>query len=40
MTPEQARTGTRFRVMEHYRVQERRGLVGTVVARYGGDTTT
>ena len=37
MTPEQARTGMRVRVMEHHRVQERRGLVGTVVARYGGE---
>jgi hypothetical protein len=36
MTPEQARTGMRVRVMEHHRVQERRGLMGTVVARYGG----
>jgi hypothetical protein len=35
MTPEQARPGMRVRVMEHHRVQERRGLIGTVVARYG-----
>ena len=35
MTPEQARPGARVRVTEHHRVQERRGLVGTVVARYG-----
>jgi hypothetical protein len=35
MTPEQARTGMRVRVMEHHRVEERRGLVGKVVARYG-----
>jgi hypothetical protein len=35
MTPEHARPGMRVRVMEHHRVQERRGLVGTVVARYG-----
>jgi len=27
----------RVRVMEHHRVEERRGLVGTVVARYGGE---
>jgi hypothetical protein len=27
----------RVRVMEHHRVQERRGLVGRVVARYGGE---
>jgi hypothetical protein len=37
MTPEQARTGMRVRVMEHHRVQERRGLLGTVVARCGGE---
>ena len=37
MTPEQARPGMRVRVMEHHRVQERRGLLGTVVARYGGE---
>ena len=37
MTPEQARPGRRVRVMEHHRVQERRGLMGTVVARYGGE---
>ena len=37
MTPEQARPGMRVRVMEHHRVEERRGLVGKVVARYGGE---
>ena len=37
MTPEQARTGMRVRVMEYHRVQERRGLLDTVVARYGGE---
>ena len=37
MTPEQARTGMRVRVMEHHRVQERRGLLGRVVAVYGGE---
>ena len=37
MTPEQARRGTQVRVMEHYRVEGRRGLVGTVVGRYGGE---
>ena len=37
MTPEHARPGTRVRVMEHHRVEERRGLVGRVVARYGGE---
>ena len=37
MTPEQARPGMRVRVMEHHRVKQRRGLVGTVVDRYGGE---
>jgi hypothetical protein len=37
MTPEQASLGTRVRVMEHHRVAERRGLMGKVVARYGGE---
>ena len=37
MTPEHARPGMRVRVMEHHRVEQRRGLVGTVVARYGGE---
>jgi hypothetical protein len=37
MTAEQARRGMRVRVMEHHRVEERRGLMGTVVARYGGE---
>jgi hypothetical protein len=27
----------RVRVMKHHRVEERRGLIGTVVARYGGE---
>jgi hypothetical protein len=37
MTSEQARPGMRVRVMEHHRVAERRGLMGKVVARYGGE---
>ena len=37
MTPEQATPGMRVRVKEHHRVEERRGLMGTVVARYGGE---
>jgi hypothetical protein len=35
MTAEQARPGMRVRVMEHHRVAERRGHIGTVVARWG-----
>jgi hypothetical protein len=37
MTAEQARRGAQVRVMEHHRVEGRRGLVGTVVGRYGGE---
>ena len=37
MTSEQAQRGMRVRVMEHHRVEERRGLLGTVVDRYGGE---
>jgi hypothetical protein len=37
MTAEQASPGTRVRVMDNHRVAERRGLVGKVVARYGGE---
>jgi hypothetical protein len=37
MTSEQARPGMRVGVMEHHRVAERRGLMGKVVARYGGE---
>jgi len=38
MTPEQARPGARVRVAEHHRVEERRGLMGTILARYGGES--
>jgi len=37
MTAEQARRGTTVRVMDHHRVAERRGLMGKVAARYGGE---
>jgi len=37
MTAEQARRGTTVRVMDNHRVAERRGLMGKVVARYGGE---
>jgi hypothetical protein len=37
MSPEEVRSGMRVRVMERYRVEQRRDLVGTVVARYGGE---
>ena len=37
MTPEQAQRGMWVRVMDHHRIEERRGLMGKVVARYGGE---
>ena len=37
MTPERARPGTRVRAMGHHRIDERRDLIGTVVAVYGGE---
>jgi hypothetical protein len=37
MTPEKVRPGMRVRVMYDHRVEQRRDLVGTVVARYGGE---
>ena len=37
MTFDRARPGTRVRVMDHHRIEERRGLMGEVVAVYGGE---
>ena len=37
MSPEQVRPSMRVRVMYYHRVEQRRDLVGTVVARYGGE---
>ena len=37
MSPEEVRSGMRVRVMERCRVEQRRDLVGTVVACYGGE---
>ena len=37
MTPEEVRVGVEVRVGEHHRIGERRGMVGRVVGRYGGD---
>jgi hypothetical protein len=36
MSPEEVRPGMRVWVMYYHRVEQRRDLVGTVVARYGG----
>jgi hypothetical protein len=35
--PEEVRLGTRVRVGKIHRIAERRGKVGTVVGRYGGE---
>jgi hypothetical protein len=37
MIPEQATPGMRVRVMEHHRIEERRGHMGKVVTLYGGE---
>jgi hypothetical protein len=31
------RVGARVRVREHHRIAARRGMVGTIVGRYGGE---
>jgi hypothetical protein len=36
-TEEAHRVGARVRVREHHRIAERRGLVGRIVGRYGGE---
>ena len=35
--PEEARIGMKVRVGESHRIAERRGMVGRVVGRYGGE---
>ena len=37
MRPEQARVGMKVRVCEHHRISERRGMVGKIASRYGGE---
>ncbi len=37
MKSEEVRIGTMVRVREHYRIAERRGMVGRIVNRYGGE---
>jgi hypothetical protein len=37
MKPQDARVGMRVRVQEHHRIEQRRGLVGNVIGRYGGN---
>jgi hypothetical protein len=37
MEPENVHIGATVRVREHHRIAERRGMVGRVAARYGGD---
>ena len=38
MRPEEARVGTKVKVCEHHRISERRGMVGRIVGRYGGES--
>jgi hypothetical protein len=37
MSPEEVRVGRKIRVGKRHRIEERRGMVGTVVGRYGGE---
>ena len=37
MRSEEARVGMKVRVCEHHRISERRGMVGRIVGRYGGE---
>ena len=37
MRAEEAFVGTKVRVRQEYRILERRGMVGKVVGRYGGE---
>jgi hypothetical protein len=37
MKPEEVHIGMKVRVREHYRIAERRGMVGRIADRYGGD---
>jgi hypothetical protein len=37
MKPERIQVGTTVRVREHYRIVERRGMVGRIADHYGGD---
>ena len=37
MKPQDVRVGMQVRVSDHHRIVERRGLLGKVVGRYGGE---
>jgi hypothetical protein len=37
MRPEEARVGMKVRVCEHHWILERRGMIGRIVSRYGGE---
>ena len=37
MKPQDAHVGMRVKVADHHRIEQRRGLVGKVVGRYGGE---
>ena len=40
MKPEEVRPGMRVKVRERHRIEERRGMVGTVAGTYGGEEFT
>jgi hypothetical protein len=37
MKPQDTRVGMRVKVADHHRIEQRRGLIGEVVGRYGGE---
>ena len=37
MKPQDAGVGMRVKVADHHRIEQRRGLVGKVMGRYGGE---
>ncbi len=37
MKPQDVHVGMRVKVADHHRIEQRRGLVGEVVGRYGGE---
>ena len=37
MKPQDTRVGMRVKVADHHRIEQRRGLVGEVVCRHGGE---
>ena len=37
MEPQDVHVGMRVKVADHHRIEQRRGLVGKVIGRYGGE---